>query len=346
VTAKERMRANSIITFVVSTVAIIAPAIAAQFAKLPDMFGKTGVGGALIYGIYALAVSGTAFIMSTIRLFGGKAKEAKESQAPEAPKPAFTFRGFLKGVASSIVDGVKIILHNRFLTVTTALSLISALFSDPLIFNVLPEFVENVLTANQGLMSLIFNLPVVGWLFKSLVSTPMGYYSMLVVFSSIGSIVATAMAEPLRKLFTRLGFKTEESLTIPFYLLAALEAPLFWLMISTGSPLAILALFGLQTFVTSFAGLISSGLQQKTLGSLNGANINKTLAAQSFLGIVTSIISTCLYGFVLTGIPVATALLIAAVATTIMAIARAAAPWLAFSKEQRQHGSTSETAKP
>jgi len=346
VTAGERLKANSILTFTVSTIAIIAPAIAAQFAKIPDMFGKTGIGGAVIYSVYALATAVTAMVFSTIRIFNGKSGEASgDAAAAPAEKKAFSAKGLLLEVLASVKDGVKLILKNRFLATMMGMSLISSLFSDPLIFNILPEFVENVLSKSPAI-GFLMDIPGLGLFLKSLMSTPMGYYSLLVVFSSIGSIVATALAEPLRKLFVKMGFKTEESLTIPFYLLAVLEAPLFWLMVSTTSPWAVLVLYGLQTLVTSFGTLVVSGLHQKTLGGLESKNVNKVLAAESFMGIIAAIVSTYLYGFVLNGISVSTSLYIAAIATTVLAAVRLAAPWLFFSKEQRRGGSTTEGTSP
>jgi hypothetical protein len=76
-------------------------------------------------------------------------------------------------------------------------------------------------------------------------------------------------------------------------------------------------------------------VNQKKMGTYTGGEVNKVLAAESFLGILAAIVSTVLYGFVLTNIPIATALLIAAVATTIYGAFQLISPWLAFTKEQR-----------
>ena len=82
--------------------------------------------------------------------------------------------------------------------------------------------------------------------------------------------------------------------------------------------------------------MILSGIYQKTLGAYSDKNVNKVLAAESFLGILVAIVSTYVYGFVLGGIPIATSLLIAAVATTVLGLAHAASPWLFFSKAERK----------
>ncbi|MBI4675956.1 MAG: hypothetical protein HY748_00035 [Elusimicrobia bacterium] len=55
VTDAERTRANSILTFLGAVVAIIGPALAGQISLIQQLFGKTGVGGAVIYGIYGIA---------------------------------------------------------------------------------------------------------------------------------------------------------------------------------------------------------------------------------------------------------------------------------------------------
>ena len=79
-----------------------------------------------------------------------------------------------------------------------------------------------------------------------------------------------------------------------------------------------------------------TGLNQKTLGSYSHQDVNKIIAARSFMAIIAAIAATYLYGFVLTGIPIATALLIAAVAMSVLGAVRLAAPWLLFSKDQRR----------
>lgn len=123
---------------------------------------------------------------------------------------------------------------------------------------------------------------------------------------------------------------------LPFYLLAALEAPLFWLMMSWPSMIGVLALYGLQSLATGFAIMTASGLHQKALGTYKGADVNKVLAAESFVGILAAIASTLVYGFLLSGIAIKTSMLIAAIAIGVQGAVRLAAPWLAFTKEQRK----------
>ncbi|MBI5242496.1 MAG: hypothetical protein HY922_02280 [Elusimicrobia bacterium] len=338
VTPAERMKANSILTFIAAATAIIGPAVAGQIAQVKELFGKMEVGGALIYGVYAIATGLAGLLYATVGIIGGKLKKEGDAAAQAAQAPAkapLSFKSVIKDLASSLKDGIKIIVKNRFLRTMTALTLVYSLFSDPLIFNVLPEYVESVLMANTGAVNAVLGVPVLGWLFKGLMSTPMGYFSMLVVSSSVGSIIGTLLLNPMRRLFTQLGFKTEEALSIPFFILAALEIPLFWIMISAPSMWAILGLYGLQTLVTSFGAMIVGGLHQKTLGNMPDGNVNKVLAAESFLGIIAAILSTYLYGFVLGDIPIRTALSIAAVAATVYGAMRAAAPWLFFTKAER-----------
>jgi hypothetical protein len=103
---------------------------------------------------------------------------------------------------------------------------------------------------------------------------------------------------------------------------------------------AVVGLYLLQSLLVGYAGITISSFYQKTLGDHGGKDINKILAAQSLINIFAAILATYLYGFVLTGIPIATSLLIAAVATTVLSAIRLAAPWLLFSKEQRGAKST------
>lgn len=335
VTAEERLRANAILSFTGAIIAIIAPAIAGRIAAIPDWFGKIGTGNALLYGIYAATVGIAGLIYATIRMLGEKkADSAHGAETPEA-RPS-GLGSALKGVFLSMKEGVKLVLKNRFLRTLLAFNLIGSLFADPLIFNVLPEFVEGVLKASPATMGWAMSIPGLGWFLQGLISTPMGFFGLLVAFSSIGSVLVSLSVTPLRKLFQKLGFKTEESLTIPFYVIAFLEVPAFWAMIYFPSFWGVLLLYGLQSLAGGFVGLIVSGLYQKQLGDYSSKQLTQVLAANSFVSILAAIAATYLYGFVLTGISIQTSLMIAAIATSILGVLHLAAPWLFFTKAQRK----------
>ncbi|MCX5794683.1 MAG: hypothetical protein NTY77_04210 [Elusimicrobia bacterium] len=332
VTQAERTKANSILFFISAAMSIIGPVLAGQVSAVSSLFGKANPGGALIYGIYALVCGAAGLIFATLGIINGKAAEAA---AGGQPAQKASLKGTLKDLWVSFKDGLGLVYKNRLLRTCCGLALITALFSDPLIFNVLPEFVEGVIKANPGGLGSLLQVPVLGWFLKALTGTPMGYFALMTAGASVGSMVASVTINPLRRFFIKLGFKTEESLTIPFYAMAALEAPLFWLMIAAPSMWAVLGLYLLQSLLTGFAGITISSFYQKTLGGHEGKDVNKILAAQSLLSIVAAIIATYVYGFVLTGIPIAMSLLIAAGATTVLAAIRLAAPWLFFTQSQR-----------
>ncbi|MBI2386447.1 MAG: hypothetical protein HYV14_10590 [Elusimicrobia bacterium] len=338
VTSEERTKANSILTFIAALFAIIAPVIAGQIAQIGPVMGKTGVGGAVIYSIYAGAIALAALVYASIKLIGG-AKKAnlarKPGEAAEAPAPKGA-GGTLRSLWSSIKDGTKLVFKDRFLRTLLLMSMVTSLFSDPLVFNVLPEYIEGLVAGNPGSVGAIMDIPVLGWFLKSLTATPMGNFAMMMVMASVGSIAASLLIKPLTKLFQRFGFKTDEALTIPFFILAALEAPLFLLMINTPTMLGAVALYGLQSLAVGFIGIAISGLYQKNLGAHKDEDVNKILAAQSLLGIAAAIVSTYVYGFVLKDISIATSLTIAAIATGVMGLLRLAAPFLSFSKASRQ----------
>ncbi|MFA6030558.1 MAG: hypothetical protein WC969_11945 [Elusimicrobiota bacterium] len=336
VSPEERLRANSILTFIASTAAIIGPALAGKVAQLPDFFNKTGSAGAVIYGIYAGTMALGGLIFASIRLLGRKdaALGTDGTAAESAASEPLSAKAVLSRLWASMRDGSRMIFKNRLLRTFTLLLLVNALFSDPLIFSILPEFVETLVKIGGG-GGEILGIPVIGWLLRSITETPMGYYGLMVAASSVGSILATLAMEPLRKVLARLGFRTEESLTVPFYLLAAVEVPLFWLLVSTGSIWAALGIYGLQSLVTAFAGIVMSGLYQKALGSFEREDVPKVLAARSFMNICAAILSTYVFGFVLKGVPLATMLTVAAVAMTALGALRVAAPWLMLSKEER-----------
>jgi hypothetical protein len=343
VTQDERTKANSILTVIGAVIAILGPAIAGQIANIGPVLGKSGVGGAVIYGIYAGAVAVTGLIYATIKMFGGKSEvdAAAPASADDAAAPK-GLGGTLKGLWLSIKDGTKIVFSNRLLRTMLAMSMIGSLFSDPLVFNVLPEYVGNLAAADPGAVGTIMHLPVIGAFLHSLTATAMGNFALMMVMASVGSIVATLLMKPMTRLFQRFGFKTEEGLTVPFYFMAALEAPLFLLMIHTPTLLGAVALYGLQSLAVGFVGIAISGLYQKTLGAQRSGDVNKVLAANSLIGIAAAIISTFVYGFILKDIAIGTSLTIAAIATGAVSLLRLAAPFLAFTKAER----TGAAAKP
>lgn len=334
VTDSERLRANAIRTFGAAVIAIIAPALAGKIATVRDFLGKTGVGSALIYGIYAATVGLAGLVFATIRILGER-RDAAPGSSEAGAEPVRGVGGAVKLAFTSMIEGLKLVWRNRFLRTLLAINLVMSLFSDPLVFNVLPEYVEGVLKASPGAMDGLLGVPVLGWFLDGLVSTPMGFFALLITFSSLGSVLSTLLINPLRNLFKRLGFKTEEALTVPFYALAFLQVPAFWAMVYFPSFWSVLLLYGLQTFLGGFAGMIVSGIYQKKLGAYSRVQRNQALAANSFVSILAAIGATFLYGNLLSGIPLQTSLLIAAVATTVLGILQAAAPWLFFSKEER-----------
>lgn len=332
VTSDERTRANSILTIISSVISIIGPILAGGIALMGPIKGKAGVGGAVIYAIYAGAMALTAFIYAGIKMFAGPGSNP-DAASLAAPAPR-TVKSVLKTLWTSIKDGTRIVLKDRLLRTMLILSTISSLFSDPLVFNVLPEYVEK-LAAGSSIGALL-HVPVLGWLLHTMTSTPMGNFALMVAMASVGSIIAAVTIKPLTKLFQKFGFKSDEALTVPFYFLAALEAPLFFLMIHTPSILGAVALYGLQSLAVSYIGIAISGLYQKNLGGQKDENVNKILAADSLIGIGAAIVSTVVYGFILTNIPIATSLLIAAAATGVVSLIRLAAPFLSFTKDQRK----------
>lgn len=337
VTPEERTKANSIITVVAAVITILGPVVAGQIAQIGPVMGKNGVGGAVIYGVYALTVGIAGLIYASIKLFGakGQASEAKaEAKAGEAAPTGLG--GTLKKLWTSIKDGTRLILKDRLLRTMLMMSMISSLFSDPLVFNVLPEYIEGLVTANGGTLGAVGGIPVLGPILKMLSATPMGNFAMMMLMASVGSIVATLLMKPLTKLLDKLGFKSEKAKTIPLYIIAALEAPLFIMMINTPTILGVIGLYGLQALATAFVGIAISGHYQENLGKRADGDVNKVLAANSLIGIVAAIISTFAYGFLLKDIAIGTSLLIAGIAIAVMGALRIAAPFLMFSKEERK----------
>lgn len=336
VTKEERTKANAVMNFAYNALSIIGPIVAGQISCMKDFFGKKEVGGAVIYGVYALGIGLAGLIFSSIKIFKRKAASVIAAQAEGGPVvEKLTLGEVLKDLYKSIKNGAGIIFKSRFFRTSLILSLITYLFSDPLAFNVLPEYMENVLKASPALSALL-GIPGIGWLLKGMTSTPIGFFGLLMVFQNIGGMVGSLLMQPISRLLHRWGFVSEESQTVPLSFLAVLEAPFFYLMITQPSMWVIMGMYGLQAFVTGFVTMVMTGINQKKLGEHQGQVI-EILTAQSLMVIVAALISTCIYGSSLfTGIPIATSLVIAAVATTLSAVLRAVAPWFYFTKEERR----------
>jgi uncharacterized membrane protein len=179
-------------------------------------------------------------------------------------------------------------------------------------------------------------LPILCWSIASLMSTAMGITGLLVFFGSLGSILSTLLIQPLCKALGKLGFKSEGSLAIPLGVVAALEVPLFWLMISVPSLWLIVPLYGLQALCASFVSIVLSGLNQKKQADYTEDQLQKMLSAQSLWGILATVGSLCVSKMWLSNVPISTMLLIAAIFTTVYGAAQLAFPWLGLSKAERQ----------
>ncbi len=337
VTTAERTKANSIITFIASALDIISPIIAGLLASLGPVMGKSGAGGAVVYSIYAGAVALSGFVWATIKMLAGPSHDASADKTRGPSRKGFI--GTLKTLLRSIREGASIIFHDRMLRTMAIISMMASLFSDPLTFSVFPKYVEHLVLNNPGSLGAVMSVPGLGWLFGLLGATPMGNFAMVMVMARAGNIAAVFLIKPVTALLDKLGFKTEESRTVPFYVLAALEAPLFFLMINTPTLLGVIALYGLQALCNGFIGIALQGIAQKKLGAQKPGDISKILAVQALIGIGVAILSTTIYGFFLSGVAVSTLMTIAAIAIGAMGLLRLAAPFLAFSKETRDHGS-------
>ncbi|PCI36902.1 MAG: hypothetical protein COB53_08130 [Elusimicrobia bacterium] len=332
VTKEERKSANSMRSFVTAIIAIIAPLIAGQILGLGSLLGKDGGGGALIYGIYAATVGVAGLIFASIKMLAKKKTVSEmtgDHDAMGVDAGTSGFFGTLKGIGKSMMRGVKLVWSNRFLRTMVLINLAMSLFTDPLIFNALPQYVAQILASDPGATSAL------GGLLGFFIDSPGGLFALLITSSSIGTALAAVFAKPLDKFLGR-WFKTEEALTIPYYILAALSVPAFWAMINFPSVLTVLGLYGLQTLLGGFVGLTMVGIYQKNLGSYSSKQMNQVLAASSFLSIIAAIASTYAYGFLLVDVPLQTMLTVAAIATTVAGALRLAAPWLMFTKQQRK----------
>jgi hypothetical protein len=199
------------------------------------------------------------------------------------------------------------------------LTLLAYLFYDPMFYAILPEFAESLAGA--------------GWFTSSL-----GKFGLMMAAASVGSIAASALAGPLRKLLSRSGFKTEEALLLPVSLIALLEAPFFWLMLQASSILWVLPLVVAQTLAIGFSNLLIAGLMQKTLGGFSADDVNSVLAVRALMNILAAVLGTGLFGFVLKGMPLSVSLTLCLAATAAMGLYRLALPWLASLPSDRPRG--------
>jgi len=300
--------------------------------RIHPIKNKTGVENAVIYGVYAGVAALTGLIYAKIKIFGGQTPTDAAASATEAVP--MTLGAKLKMMGRSIWDGLRIVIHDRLLRAMLALSMISALFEDPLVSNVLPDYVNNLAAKSPGTIAAILRMPGLGRALKAMMGTAMGNFALLIFMGSLGTIAAALLMPRLIRFFQKHGFKTEESLSIPFYFIAALEAPLFLLMIHTPTLLGVIGLYCLQALVIGFNGINIGGLYQRNMKSQKKEDVNKIYAANSLLTILVTIASTYAYGFLLKGISIADSMRIAAGVTGIVALVRLVAPFASFTKAQ------------
>ncbi|MFA5141254.1 MAG: MFS transporter [Elusimicrobiota bacterium] len=292
----ERMRANSILTGISSVMAVLGPVLAGQFARIGSAAGP------VLYLVYAAGMGLAGLFLAAMRM--------RHTAAVRGPQ------GAAVSVRASLRSGLKLILGNKFLRAMLGLTLLAYLFYDPMFYAILPEFAES--------------LAGTAWF-----SSSIGKFGLMMATTSVGSIAASALSGPLRKLLSRFGFKTEESLLLPFGLIALLEAPFFWLMLQAPSILWALPLVVMQTLSIGFSNLLIAGLTQKTLGGFSADDVNSVVAVRAVLNILAAVLGTSLFGFVLKGMPLSVSLTLCLAATAAMGLYRLAAPWLILSREQR-----------
>jgi hypothetical protein len=372
---------------------VVAPILAGLLGKIGKLWGKTGSGSVIVYGVYGLCAGIAGFGYATIKMF--KKQNADNGGAAGGVAPASKLH-VLKGLAASLVQGTRLVLQNRFLRVMFGMGLILDLFSEVLGSSVLPEYVENLVGSQSGGAAAIFGkvpalaaifrgltstpavlaavavivaavlagplskllakmgiklrrplaapklvyaiaaIPILCWSIVSLMSTAMGVTGLLVVFASLGSILGSVLIQPICKALAKIGFKSEGSLTIPMGVIAALEVPLFWLMITVPSLWLIVPLYGLQALCSSFINIVLCGLNQSKQAEYTEDQLQKMLSAQSLWGISAVVAALVISQMVLGSVPIATLLLIAAIFTSVYGAAQIAFPWLGLSKAERQ----------
>ena len=336
VSSEERERANSLLNIASSIPAIVGPILASLCSQIKKMWGKSDVGGAVIYGVYGLFAGLAGLMYAMVKIFFEKRDASAVSLKNKSgldPPGKVPLRGAMRDVWESLKKGVVMLVKDRFLRTMLILSLVASLFIDPLTFNVLPDYVDSLVHAHQGAIG----IPGIGWLLKCLTSGAMGCFGLLMVGGSVGAMLCSLFMKPLSRLCAWLGFKTEESRIIPFYFLAALGVPLFWIMIGVHSIWPLVALYALQCLIGGFEIILTNGLTQKKLGTYSQTQTNRIMSAEYLLGIFAAIAVTLASARWLAHIPLHVSLLWAAVATTIYGIVQLVAPWLAFSKQERSN---------
>ena len=345
----ERTKANSIISGIENVLAIPGQLAAGCLARMRPVRNKAGVGGAVIYGIYAVAAVLSALIYTFfVKIFREKNKSAAVSAAPDAAPESIG--ATLRSLWRSIRDGVRIMWGDSMLRTVSLISMMGALFSEPLIANVLPDYVKSLATQSPGALAVVMRVPGLGWLLQTLMQTDLGSFALVSISISLGGLAPLLLMPALTRLFQKVGFKTEAALSIPFYFIAALEAPLFFVMIHTHSLLGVALLFGLQSLVVGFSGINVTGLTQSNMQDRQEEDVNKIYAAGSLLTTMVTCLSTLMYGVFLsaflayltkhpavhlTNAMVNTIFMWGATAATAaISLVRLAAPFLSFTKAQ------------
>ncbi|MFA6004080.1 MAG: hypothetical protein WC881_08425 [Elusimicrobiota bacterium] len=320
VTPEERNRANSLLSFAAALISIVVPVFAGKLAQIPDIMGREGSGSAMIFAVYAgvMAISSAFYALTAVRA----RKAAKRQAAAGVKGPGF--KAALKAIA-----------RNRFFRTILMLDGFAMLIGEPLMNNVLPNFVESVLKASSVSIGQLLQTPVLGWIFSGMMNTPMGYFGLLIAFGSIGSALASALNQRVLGFLHRHGYASEESRMLPLYGIDFLEVLAFAGIVLLPAFWPILMFWMLKSLAGGFVGVARDGVYQKNLAAYPEADRPAMISMMSLANMLMTLGGALVYLFVLSSIPVGLSMSLAFAGIAALGALRLFSPKLMFDKAAR-----------
>lgn len=322
VTKEERARANSLITGTAAVLSILVPALLGKLSAIPDILGKVGSGSASIFGIYSAVIAVSSLFFGMIALNRAKANPGGGAGMGARPMKA-------------IKAGFKAIIGNRFFRTILLIDAFALLITDPLMFNVFPEFVKTILADSASTLSGLTQLPMIGWFLDGLINTPMGYFGLLVAAGSLGSALASMILNRVVDFLTKRGFLSEESQAVPLFRIGVVGAVAF-----AGIPLfpsiwPVLLFWMAHSFFRAFASIQRLSLYQKNMARYSPNERSAIIGGMSLTTAFVAFLSNMAYGFLFQHVTIAASMTVAIIAIGILGVMLWFAPNLMFSKDER-----------
>jgi Zn-dependent protease with chaperone function len=301
-------KANAVFNVVLSVTGVLAPLAAGAFIVAMDArFGFLS-GNALCYAVYGALLLGTSLLYMTLRVPRGP--PAAGATHATAPRPLGLGARF-----KELIDGFRLIFKSRFLRLYLLFTTFSVMMADPIVFSALPRYLSDVLHLSSAMQAAAFS-----WFLSA---------------ASLGTAVASFgmmfMRQPKPEPAPEPGRLTKLEKQGRW---SSILHGVSWLLyigmfFAHSLPLSI-AFMAVSMVAAAPAMNIWSSLLQKVIGDETPRDMGKVYASLFFYQLAFSIVGSLLFGWMMTHLSTATALLIAGGVMALMALLDIVEPYLVF----------------